>query len=33
MPIAPASAQLVERVRKARDELQDLSAEFAGATN
>jgi 4-hydroxy-tetrahydrodipicolinate synthase len=33
MPIAPASAQLVERLRKAREALQDLRAEFAGAAN
>ncbi|CAD6555411.1 4-hydroxy-tetrahydrodipicolinate synthase family protein [Paraburkholderia metrosideri] len=28
MPIAPASARLVERLRSARDQLQDLRAEF-----
>jgi 4-hydroxy-tetrahydrodipicolinate synthase len=33
MPITPASAQLVERLRKAREALQDLRAEFAGAAN
>ncbi|CAE6834897.1 4-hydroxy-tetrahydrodipicolinate synthase family protein [Paraburkholderia haematera] len=31
MPIARASAQLVERLSTARDRLQDLRAEFAGA--
>ncbi|RKE37326.1 4-hydroxy-tetrahydrodipicolinate synthase [Paraburkholderia sp. BL23I1N1] len=31
MPITRASAQLVERVSTARDRLQDLRAEFAGA--
>lgn len=33
MPITRASAQLVERLSTARDRLQDLRAEFAGATN
>ncbi|MGF6602132.1 4-hydroxy-tetrahydrodipicolinate synthase [Paraburkholderia sp. GAS448] len=32
MPIAPASALLVERLHKARQQLQDLRTEFAGAT-
>jgi 4-hydroxy-tetrahydrodipicolinate synthase len=31
MPITPASAQLVERLRKAREALQDMRAELAGA--
>jgi 4-hydroxy-tetrahydrodipicolinate synthase len=33
LPITPASAQLVERLRKAREELQDIRAEFAGAAD
>jgi 4-hydroxy-tetrahydrodipicolinate synthase len=33
MPITRASAQLVERLSTARDRLQDLRAEFAGAMN
>jgi 4-hydroxy-tetrahydrodipicolinate synthase len=33
MPITRASAQLVERLGTARDRLQDLRAEFAGAAN
>ncbi len=33
MPITRASAQLVERLSEARNALQDLRAEFAGATN
>ncbi|HEY3598629.1 MAG TPA: 4-hydroxy-tetrahydrodipicolinate synthase [Paraburkholderia sp.] len=33
MPITRASAQLVERLAKARCELQDLRAQFAGATH
>ncbi|MEA3088312.1 MAG: 4-hydroxy-tetrahydrodipicolinate synthase, partial [Paraburkholderia sp.] len=31
MPITRASAQLVDRLSTARDRLQDLRAEFAGA--
>jgi 4-hydroxy-tetrahydrodipicolinate synthase len=31
LPITPASAQLVERLRKAREELQDMRAELAAA--
>ncbi|MGA7780979.1 MAG: 4-hydroxy-tetrahydrodipicolinate synthase [Paraburkholderia sp.] len=33
MPITPASAQLVERLFRAREQLQNLSAEFARASN
>jgi 4-hydroxy-tetrahydrodipicolinate synthase len=33
MPVTRASAQLVERLSTARDRLQDLRAEFAGAMN
>jgi 4-hydroxy-tetrahydrodipicolinate synthase len=31
LPVTPASAQLVERLRKAREELQDMRAELVGA--
>lgn len=33
MPITPASAQLLERLSKAREQLQNLAAEFAKATS